>query len=193
MSYKLFTALSSLLLVALSFQAQSATRAEVGVYGSDGSIKLHVDRFQTHFADGSAVAEVDLRISNGLVHVFRKGYDQSDACRSQMILLTDEEGLAVMPGSQPSGTRVLLEVTAETISNYCNDDGCHALKNVVLPGEPPLVRAACDQTDLSGNRCRCHIDDGAGERLTQGDFCNSRFEISRFPLVYWIKLPWIQN
>ena len=168
--------------------------AEIGVYQTDGRIKLHLQRFQTQFPNGTPVSELKLKISNGLVHLFRKGYSENEACRTEMIEVVDAEGYPVKPGAfHPAGTPVFIQSLSSTIIQSCLDDGCHWLKNVVPMGEPPLQRASCDRTELSENKCKCHVNDGSGDRLVEGSFCIDRFRQVVKPPVHWVKLMYIEN
>lgn len=186
--------LGALALALCSLSAFAEQIAEVGVYNDDGRIKLHADRFQTHFPDGTPVSELGVRISNGFVHLFRKGYDADQACRAELIELKDKNGFPLMQAApQPVGTRVFIWSSSLINIAACLDDGCHALKYVVPLGDPPLLRAACDRTDLSENKCRCHINDGSGERLVNGDFCDSYLDEILRPVTYWVTLANVIN
>ncbi len=168
--------------------------AEVGVYQTDGRIKLHIQRFQTQFPDGAPISELKLKISNGFVHLFRKGYSAEDACRTELIEVVDAEGFPVKPGAfHPPGTPVFIQSLSSTILRLCEDTGCHALKNVVPIGEPPLQRASCDRTELSENKCACHVNEGGGDRIVSGNFCYDRLSQIIKPPVHWVKLMYIEN
>ena len=175
---------AALILTAGSAMAESRF-AEVGVYNGKGEIKLYVERFRDRFADGTPVTELDIRVVKGVIHAFRKGYGDDDACRTEHIELADESGQPLLASApMPAGFPVFAFELSPTLRADCVDDNCHALINV----PPGLLSARCDRTELSENQCRCHINDGTGERLTNGDFCDSWFEQVLNPLSYWVRL-----
>lgn len=187
--YTTFFGVLALTLLSLSASAGEQF-AEVGAYNDAGQVKLFVDRFQTQFPNGIQVSELGLRISNGFVHVLRKGYDAEQACRTELIELTDKDGRAVAQGvRKAAGTPVFIRSISVTNIAACLDDGCHALRNVVLEGDPPLLKAACERSELSGNKCRCHINDGSGERLINGgDFCKTFLDEVLYSVIHWVNL-----
>lgn len=168
--------------------------AQIGMYDADGHIKLDKERFQTSFSRGIQVSEVRLDISIGLVHLVRQGYDEENACRTERIEVLYRDGSPVVAGmAAVAGEPVFIFSTSVINIFACLDDKCNALKGVVIPGEPPLLSAACDRSELSGNKCSCHINDGTGERVTEGDFCNSAIDNMLRPTVYWVKLAYVDS
>lgn len=165
-------------------------RAEVGQFNASGSLTIDVTRLQSKFPDGMPVAELKVEISNGFYYLTRKGL-ANDSCRKEAVQLLTSTGLPLVAGSTLAGQRAwLFEATPINLVG-CHDDGCHALKNVVPIGSPPMQAARCDVTDLSDNKCKCHLHDGSGWRVTNGDFCNSWMETLSGPLVHWVKFNFI--
>jgi len=82
--------------------------------------------------------------------------------------LVDVNGIAVMVGGAVAGQSLwVVDATPINILG-CVNNGCHALKNVVFPGEPPLVYARCDTSD---GVCECHVNDGSGDDTVGGGLC----------------------
>lgn len=167
-------------------------RGQVARVTDDGGIELLTNRLVDKFPDGTRVAEVYIDDSNGFLRLVRKGFKFNGDCLREVTTLYDANQIAVTVGSTVAG-QSLFAVHATPVSFLgCNDDGCRRLKNVVLPGDPPLVSARCDSSELSGNRCKCHLNDGSGTVVTNGDFCNSWLEVSLLDISHWLWPQFIQ-
>jgi len=185
-----------LLSVAASPIFAATQHAEIGKFTASGTITLQLAKFQEQFADGTKIAEITVTDYNGNRVVKRKGYSASGDCRVEMAPIANSAGQVIQNASvAPAGTRVYLFSVHPVAVLSCQDDGCHALKNVVLLGDPPLQSAKCDVTALSDNLCWCHLNDGTGDHLVNnfGDFCNSFLETILSPLSDWIRLQNIQE
>jgi hypothetical protein len=58
----------------------------------------------------------------------------------------------------PAGTPVYLPVLVRVATTGCSDSGCRDLAGMDALGGHETIRAWCDQTELSDNLCRCHVD-----------------------------------
>ena len=182
-----------MLSMAASSTFAATQRAEIGKFTASGTITLQLAKFQEQFTDGTKITEVTVTNYNGTRVVKRKGYAASGDCRVEMAPIADSAGQIIQSASiAPAGTRVYLFSVYPVSLLECEDDGCHALKNV---GTPPLQSAKCDVTELSDNRCWCHLNDGTGVHLVHnfGDFCNSFLETLLSPLGNWIRFQYIQE
>lgn len=181
------------LLCASQMASAADQRAEIGRFDSQGRLIIATERFHDKFPDGLRVAELKVEISNGFYFLARKGYDADGSCRKQAVQVLTSAGQPLVVGSTSAGQSAwMFEATPISLVG-CQDDGCHALKYVVPIGSPPLQAARCDTTELSDNRCKCHLNDGSGWRVTNGDFCNSFIETLTSPLTHWLHLRYITS
>jgi hypothetical protein len=185
---------ATLLLPLAQFAHADEPRADVGVFAANGKLTLDASRFLDKFPDGSAVTEVKVDISNGFYYLARKGYRMiAGECRREFVQLLDANSQPLVVGSTVVGQHAWILTGTPVKLVTCADDGCHALKNVVLPGDPPLRSARCDITELSAHHCKCHLDDGSGVAVTNGDFCRSLTEIDSVIVGQWVKLAFVQT
>jgi hypothetical protein len=105
-------------------------------------------------------------------------------------------GLPLVAGSTSAGQHAwVFESRTVNLLGY-TDDGCNRLKGI---GNPPPQEARCDITEDSDHQCKCHIKDGSGWHITNGDFCNSWLEThvvaqtELIDLTEWIKLGFISS
>ena len=189
---KWLCSIAAVWLCSIGFASAADLRASVARVADDGGIVLLTNRLVDKFPDGTPVAEAYVDISNGFLRLVRKGYKFNGDCLREVATLYDANQIAVSVGNTVAG-QSLFAVDATPINLLaCTDDGCRALKNVVFPGEPPLVSARCDRSDLSGNMCKCHLNDGSGTVVTNGDFCNS-WLLERFlSISQWVLPQFIQ-
>ena len=164
---------------------------EIGRFTSAGTISLQLPKFHEQFADGTRIAEITVTEYNGNRVVKRKGYSASGDCRVEIAPIMNSSGQTI-PSTfvAPAGTRVFLLTPIEVDLLRCSDDGC--IDKVALLPPAGAYRGQCDQTELSGNRCRCHI---IGENAlfgNEGDWCNSYLEHIWSTLSDWIRLRYIK-
>ncbi|HET9054153.1 MAG TPA: hypothetical protein VFM90_08275, partial [Cyclobacteriaceae bacterium] len=166
-AFRPFTAFIAVLLWCGLSLADDADLAAVGYYDASGEIQLVEEEFKTHFPNGQTVDEITIRIIDGFVYVARKGYAVDGECFTEVAPLVDRYGAHLTTGSDPAFcSSVYISEFFPVRLVSCKDDGCHALKGVGPIGGPPLVRKAfCDMTEISDNKCRCHIDRGNGLEL----------------------------
>lgn len=184
--------IAAVFLCSMGFASAADLRAQVARVDSDGGIELMTNRLVDRFADGTPVAEALVDISNGFLRLVRKGYKFNGDCLREVTTLYDANHIAVSVGNTVPGQKLFVWEASTVNLLACLDDGCRALKNVVFPGEPPLVSARCDRTDLSDNKCKCHLNDGSGTVVTNGDFCNSWLEERILSLPQWVLPLFIQ-
>lgn len=166
--------------------------AAVGYYAANGEIQLVKEEFKTHFVDGSPVKDISVRVINDFLYVARKGYTPDGECFTEVASLVDKFGQQLTSGSDPafcSSVYIADFYPVKLVS--CKENGCHALKGVVLAdGSPILSRAFCDMTELSEGKCRCHIDRGQGlELLNSTQMCKTEFRNFSMVLVDWLYNP----
>jgi len=158
-------------------------RAQVAQVAADGTVKVFKERLVDHFANGQPVADAYVDVSNGFLRLVRKGFKPNGDCLREVATLVDANGLSVVPSALVKG-QVLWVFDATPVSTLgCTDNGCHALKNVVPIGEPPLVYARCDTSD---GTCQCHINDGTGDSTVGGGFCSSWYDKSVLSIDQWV-------
>jgi hypothetical protein len=186
------SSIAAVWLCSIGFASATDLRAQVARVADDGGIVLLTNRLVDKFPDGTPVAEAFVDISNGFLRLVRKGYKFNGDCLREVTTLYDANQIAVSVGNTVAG-QSLFAVEATPVNLLgCNDDGCRALKNVVFPGEPPLVSARCDRSELSGNTCKCHLNDGSGTVVTNGDFCNSWQAVNVLIISQWVWPRFIQ-
>lgn len=170
-----------------SASAAADLRAQVARVADNGEIVLLTNRLVDKFPDGTAVAEHFVDISNGFLRLVRKGYKFNGDCIREVISIYDANRIPVSVGTTVAGQALwVLDATKLNLLG-CLDDGCHALKNI-----GGLKSAKCDRTELSGNKCKCHLDDGSGTVVSSGDFCDSWFEERVLSIQQWVWPPFIQ-
>lgn len=110
-------ALASLALpLALASPALAAQSALVGKQKADGSIQLYLNRFQSHFADGTPVAKVEATQKDGVTSLVRRS---ADGC------LVEISEVELDPATSPDGSHPIWQVTANPLSIFrCRDNGC---------------------------------------------------------------------
>jgi hypothetical protein len=189
---KWLRSITAVWLCSIGFASAADLRAPVARVANNGNVEVLTNRLVDKFPDGTPVAEAFVDISNGYLRLVRKGFKFNGDCLREVTTLYDVNRIPVLVGSTAAGQSlwVLHESTVNLLA--CLDDGCRALKNVVFPGEPPLVSARCDRTDLSGNKCKCHLNDGTGTVVTNGDFCNSWLEERILSIQEWVLPQFIQ-
>ena len=179
-------------LCSIGIASAAELRAQVARVADDGGIVLLTNRLVDKFPDGTPVAEAFVDDSNGFLRLVRKGFKFNGDCLREVTTLYDANRIPVSVGNTVAGQPVFT-VNATPVSLIgCLDDGCRALKNVVFPGEPPLVSARCETSELSGNKCKCHLNDGSGTVVTNGDFCNSWLEERLLSVSQWVLPQFIQ-
>ena len=175
--------------VAASAADAASRRAEIGKFAGGDTIKLHMDRFQDEFGSGERIVDLRVDEDKGYVVVRRKGYTEDENCRVETARILNASGQPIPAGYVAApGTPVFLANPVAVTRTACEGDGrCHALKNV----PPGLQTARCDITEVSDNKCACHIDDGTGLRTIDLDFCYSWFQQVSTVLVDWVRLQYI--
>lgn len=172
--------------------ADDAGLAAVGYYDASGEIQLVGEEFKTHFSNGQPVGEIAIRVIDGFVYVARKGYSVDGECFTEVAPLVDRYGAHITPGSDPAFcSSVYISGFFPVRLLSCKDDGCHGLKGVGPIGGPPLVRKAfCDMTEISDNKCRCHIDRGNGiELLNSTLMCKTESRLTSMNFYDWLYNP----
>lgn len=170
-------------LLASAGGAVAAERAEIGIVGADGKVQLHRDRFQEKFPDGTAVAELRADISNGFLHLTRKGFDAQSACLQHVTRVVDAFGSQVT--SLTPGQALYLPEFVPVEISACNDSGC--ADDIPAPSR-------CNITEKSGNKCRCHVLLPDNNVLVSPDesLCWSWIDRLTSILSHWVKPPFIQ-
>ncbi len=178
-----------MMLFSLSVLSEPKQMAKVGYYDEAGNIKIVSDVFLDTFADGGDVEELRIHDIDGFIHVRRKGYDSEGVCRAESLQLVNKNGTPIVKGSDPlAGKSVYISSLFATKVVLCADDGCRYLKHVVLPGDPPLRRAACDITETSDEKCACHVDRGYGDEIIRdGLFCKSLWSVIVTDVPVWVE------
>lgn len=190
---KWFCSIAAVLLCSVgSASAAPDLRAAVARAGDNGEIVLLTKRLVDKFQDGTPVAEAYVDISNGFARLVRKGYRFNGDCIREVANLYDANRIPVSVGNTVSGQSVFVFDSTTVNVLACTDDGCRALKNVVPIGEPPLEFARCDRSELSANKCKCHLNDGSETTVTNGDFCNSWLEERILSIQHWVLPQFIQ-
>lgn len=171
----LFLAALALPLAAAS-AAHAGQSALVGKLKQDGTIQLYTNRFQSHFADGTPVAKIEAKRTDGIVRVERRS---ADGC------LVEMTELEMNPIAGPDGSHPLWEVTANPLSIFrCRDNGCAeeftegawtAACGDFGSVEPYIIKCIC---------IRKNFDQVIGE---SGDWCKRGFTI----IVVWDLEDWI--
>lgn len=166
--------------------------AKVARVADNGDIVLLTNRLVDKFKDGTPVSESFVDTSSGFARLVRKGYKFNGDCIREVANLYDVNRIPVSVGNTVAGQPVFVFESTTVNLLACTDDGCRALRNVVPMGEPPLEYARCDRTELSGNKCKCHLNDGSGTTVTNGDFCNSWLEERILYIQEWVQPQYIQ-
>ena len=131
---------------------------EIGRFTSSGTIALQLEKFHEQFGDGTRISEITVGDYNGYRVVRRKGNSASGECRVEMAPLMTGNGEAILSGSAvAAGTRVFLPGLLKVTLTGCSNNLCSSLAGVDGLGGHETLRAWCDQTVLSENRCRCHV------------------------------------
>jgi len=161
--------------LSLSFCVSAATLTEVGKYNGRGEISLNYEVLLREFPDDRPVKALKVVNNNGHLMVSRKGYGDDGTCFTEAVQLVDRCGTPLVLGSDPlMGKRVFLSSEIAVLVRACADDGCHALINVGLPGEQMPISATCDISEISDNKCACHVNRGQGiEIVRDGLLCKS--------------------
>ena len=134
-------------------------RVEIGRFTSAGTVTLQLPKFHEQFADGTRISEITVAEYNGQRVVRRKGYSASGNCRVESTPIMTSNGQAIPSQvAAPAGTPVYLPVLIRVAVTGCSDSGCRDLAGVDALGGHETIRAWCDQTELSDNLCRCHVD-----------------------------------
>jgi hypothetical protein len=169
---------------------------EIGRFTSAGTISLQLPKFQEQFADGTRIAEITVTEYDGNRVVRRKGYSASGDCRVEITPIMNSSGQTISSiFVAPAGTRVFFVKAIPVTLFSCSDDGrCSELVGVGVPDGPQTLSAKCDQTELSDNRCQCHITttDSTETQVGADDFCHSGLENLWSHLSDWIRLRYIK-
>jgi hypothetical protein len=186
---KWLCSIAAVWLCSIGFAAAADLRAQVARVADDGGIVLLINRLVDHFPDGTPVAEAFVDSSSGFLRLVRKGFKVNGDCLREVTSLYDANQIAVTVGSTVAGQSLFaVEATPVNLLS-CTDDGCRALKDFT---GGIWVSARCDRSELSGNQCKCHGNDGTGIVVTNGDFCNSGFEVHVLILTEWVRPQFIQ-
>ena len=172
--------------------APPALRAEVARVADNGDIVVLASRLVDKFPDGTRVSEAFVDISNGFARLVRKGYKYNGDCIREVARLYDANHIAVSAGNTVRAQPLFVYEFSPISLTGCYDDGCRALKDIGPLGGQPLAYARCDRSELSGNACKCHINDGSGMSVTNGDFCNSWLEERLLAIQEWVLPQFIQ-
>jgi hypothetical protein len=147
-----------LLVVLVNFTAAptfaTAQQVEIGKFALDGTVDLELRKFHQKFADGTRIAEITVTDHNGNRVVKRKGYSARSNCRIEIAPILSSTGDIIPSTSVASaGTPVFFGTLTPVTVFYCSDDHrrCALLKKLGNQA------AYCDQTDASGNKCKCHV------------------------------------
>ena len=179
--------IAAVLLCSIGSASAADLRAQVARVADDGAIVLLTNRLVDKFPDGTLVAESFVDISNGFLRLVRKGFKFNGDCVREVISIYDANRIPVSVGTTVAG-QSLFVLDGTTLNLLaCTDDGCHALKDI-----GGLRSAKCDRTELSGNKCKCHLDDGSGTVVSNGDFCDSWFEERVLSISQWVLAQYIQ-
>jgi hypothetical protein len=187
---KWLCSIAAVWLCSIGLASAAEPRAQVARVDNDGGIELLTNRLVDRFPDGTPVAEAFVDDSSGYLRLVRKGFKFNGDCLREVTTLYDANRIPVLVGSTAEGQSLWVWHAATVNILACLDDGCSELKNV--PTDPPLVSARCDRSDLSGNLCKCHLNDGTGTVVTNGDFCNTWLEQRTLDIRQWVAQLFIQ-
>lgn len=170
-------------LVVLLVSAASALAEQSAVIGqakADGTFRIHRDRFQPTFADGTPVAKIEIRTVDGFTRVYRWA---ADGCRG-------ESTLARLGDSLPGLDWVpVLILTSHPLDIFtCEDNGCAAAF-----ANPGIREAKCQA--FGDLKCVCVTNNLTGDAPTAmlGDYCKRRFRSSwPWSLEQWVLPAFIQ-
>lgn len=177
----LFFATLALPLAAAS-TAHAAQSAIVGKLKQDGTIQLYANRFQDHFADGTPVAKVEAKKTDGIVRIERRS---ADGC------LVESTQLDVL-ATTPDGWHPLSATTAHPLSLFrCMDNGCAA------EFTEGVWTAACGDfgsVEPYVIHCICIRNNGTDQIIGEsGDYCRRFVKIVLiWDLLDWIHPPFVQ-
>ena len=170
---------------------------EIGRVTSSGTIALQLEKFHEQFGDGTRIAEITVGDYNGYRVVRRKGNSASGECRVERAPLMTGNGEAILSGSpwQPVGGFLpgLIKVTL----TGCSNNLCSSLAGADGLGGHETLRAWCDQTVLSENRCRCHVvtTESPGHRAREdpGNLCTSWLDrLISAHVSEWVRFRYIE-
>jgi len=165
-------------------------RAQIGKFTTKQTIELDLAKFQNKFSDGQPITDIRVADYEGYMVVRRKGYSQDGlSCLVESAQILNAAGQPIPSGfTAPPGTNVFIDNLVPVKREPCTGDGrCHMLKNV-----PPGARSArCDKSDLSDNKCTCHLVNNYGETIIIDNYCYSWLEEVMSPLSDWIRLQYI--
>jgi hypothetical protein len=141
-------------LVALATPAL-AESAYVGTVDAAGNVQLYLNRFRSTFADGTPVARVEAKTTDGYTRVYRWA---ADGCRGESTLLK------IGDGALGGDLHPVWLVTAHPLDLYrCEDRGC------AEEFTDQLWTAACG--DFDPIKCMCIRKKGDLVTGEQGDWC----------------------
>lgn len=196
---RLLRLLPAVLLNVVPVTTFAATQSvEIGKFTSAGTITLQLQKFHEQFADGTRIAEITVTEYDGNRVVKRKEYSASGDCRAEIAPIMNSSG-QIIPSTfvASAGTRVFLPTLIPVTRLTCSDDGCSDLAGVDALDGHETLSAKCDQTELSDNRCQCHVK--TTESAETGlydyegdDLCSSWLEDILSPVSDWIRLRYIQ-
>ena len=186
------------LLIFGSARALAANQpVEVGRFMSAGTIVLQLPKFHEQFADGTRISEIIVAEDDGYRVVRRKGYSASGQCRMESARLVTANGQPILSTAvAPLGTPVFLPGLISVTLIGCSDNGCRRLTGVDGLGGHETLRAWCDQTELSDNRCRCHVvtTESVDTQLANDSLglCASLLDrVLSYPVTEWIRFRYI--
>jgi hypothetical protein len=170
----LFAAL--VLPLAVASAAHAGQSALVGKLKQDGTIQLYTNRFKNHFADGTPVAKIEAKRTDGTVRVERRS---ADGCLAEMT------ELEVNPIASADGSHPLWQATEDPLTIFrCQDNGCAeeftegawtAACGDFGAVEPYIIKCICIRTNF---------DQVIGEG---GDWCRRLFWV----VIIWDLEDWI--
>jgi hypothetical protein len=168
--------------LALASPVLAAQSALVAKLKQDGTIQILTNRFQDHFADGTPVAKIETKTSDGITTILRRS---ADGCLQESTQM--EFGVTPLgDGSRPGWI-----VTSHTLTVIrCEDNGCAeeftegawtASCGDFGTVEPYIIKCIC---------IRRNFDQVIGE---SGNWCKQRFfGTSIWDLNHWVLPQFVQ-
>ncbi len=170
--------------------ADSSQPLPVGYFDETGEVQLYSDVLDPEFPDGTNVAEFEVREVDDFLYLARKSYNDGD-CHTEIVPLVDRFEQRLTVGSDPGACPLAFISNKFPVRVFnCLDDGCKLLPGVVpLGGDPIVLSAHCDNTELSDFNCRCHINRGQGEEVLNSDLlCKTELKSMQLKFPHWMNV-----
>ncbi len=162
-------------------------RAQIGKFTAEQTIKLALGRFQNEHSDGQPITDIRVSDHEGYSIVRRKRYSQDGNCIVEMTRILDSSGHPIKSGFKAQeNTPVFLNHLVPMLITTCMEDNHKCSRSAEIIGH----KGACDRTELSLDKCACHVTDLVGGIRIPGptdSFCNSVIDQMMSNLDSWIR------